>query len=93
MLRLGVGHGVEAPNANDLPDGVASAVVGIGVGAQHAAQVCFEPEFVGGLAFLAPLVDAVALDGPREGGMHAHVDSGKCIVTTGGASAIGTARA
>ena len=83
MLRLGVGHWIEPSNANNFPDGVACPVVGIGICAQHTAEICLKPELVGRLALLASFVDAVALYGSGEGRMHAHVDSRERIVAAG----------
>lgn len=80
MLGLGAGNRVESPDTHDLSDGLAASVVGIRVCAENTAEVCFEPKFVGRLSFFAPLVNAVAFYGAREGGVYAHVDAGEGIV-------------
>lgn len=83
MLRLGISNGVEPAHAHDLADGLAAAVVGVRVGAQHAAEEGLEPEVVGGLALLAALVDAVGLNGAGDGDVDAHVEAGEGIVAAG----------
>ena len=80
MLGLGVGDGVETSHAHNLPDGVAASIIGVGVGAQNATEICLKPEIVGGLPLLAPLVDAVALDGSGDGNVYAHVEARKSII-------------
>lgn len=85
MLGLGVGDGVESSDGHDLHDGGAGSIVGIRVGAQHAAEVRLEPQLVGRFSPLASFVDTVALDGAGEGGVHTHVDSGEGIVAAVGA--------
>lgn len=73
LLSLRVRHWVEAPHAHDLPDCVTTTVVGVRVGAQNAAQVGFQPQFISSLPLLAPFIDAIALDGSGYGDMDAHV--------------------
>lgn len=80
MLGLGIGYGVEPPHAHDFSNGVARSVIGVGVCAQHAAQVCLKPELVGRLALLAAFVDAEALHRSREWRVHTHVDAREGIV-------------
>jgi hypothetical protein len=86
VLALGARDGVEAAHAHDLLDGVAGAVVGVRVGAQDAAEVCLEPELVGGYALVAALVDAVALDGAGDVDLHAHVQAREGIVAAAAVS-------
>lgn len=61
MLSFSIGDRVKAPDAHDLPDSLATSVVGIGIGAEDAAKVCFEPKPFGCWEFFASLVDTVAL--------------------------------
>lgn len=87
MLGLGVCDGVEATDANNLLDRVPGAVIGVRVGAQDAAQIRFEPVFVGSFELVTTLVDAVAFYGARNLDLDAHVEAGKGIVAaveTGG---------
>lgn len=75
VFGLGVGHGVEAADANDAPNRVAAAVVGVRVCPEDAAQIRLQPELVRCLSLLASLVNAVALDGARDRHVHAHVQA------------------
>ena len=82
MLGLSVCDWVEATDANNLLDGVARAVVGVRVGAQDTAQVCFQPVFFRSFELVAALVDAVALYRSGDLDLNAHVEAGEGIVTT-----------
>jgi hypothetical protein len=80
VLALCARDRIEPPHANNLLDGVAGAVVGVRVCAQDAAEVRLQPELVGGYPLVAPLVDAVALDGAGDIDLHAHVQAREGIV-------------
>ncbi len=82
VLRLGVGNRIETSHTHDLSYGVSAAVVGIRVGAQDAAEIGLEPQIIGSLALLSPLIYAVALDGSGDGDVDAHVESREGIVAT-----------
>jgi hypothetical protein len=82
MLGFCVGDRVESSDTHDLSDGIPSSVVRVGVCSKYAAQVCLQPELLSSFALLAPLVNAIALHGSREGGVHAHVYSREGIITT-----------
>lgn len=73
VLALRARNWVEPPHANNLLDCVARSVVGVGVGAQDAAEVRLQPQLVCGYALIAPLVDAVALYCSRDIDLHAHI--------------------
>lgn len=80
MLSLRVSDWVESSNAHDSSNGIATAVIGIRIGAQHAAEICFKPKLIGCLALFAPLVYTVALDRTGNRDMDSHVQSGESIV-------------
>jgi hypothetical protein len=82
VFALGAGDGVESPHADNLLDGVAGAIIGVGVCAQYTAEVRLEPQLVGCDPFVAPLVYAVALHGARNVHLHAHVQPREGIVAT-----------
>lgn len=43
VFGLGVGNGVKASHAHDLPDSIAAPIVGVRIGTQNAAEICFQP--------------------------------------------------
>ena len=80
MLGLGVGHGIEPPDSHNLADRLSAAIVRIGIGTEHAAQVRLKPKLLGGWLLIAALINAVGLDGTGNGNMYAHVKSREGIV-------------
>lgn len=83
MLGFGVGNRVEAADTHDFSNRIAAAVVGIRVGAQNTAKICFQPKVFGRLALLASLVHAVALDCTGDRNVHTHIESRECIIAAG----------
>lgn len=82
MLSLRVSDWVESSYAHDSSNGIAAAIIGIRIGAQHAAEICFKPKLIGCLALFASFVHAVAFDRTRNRHMDSHVQSGERIVAT-----------
>lgn len=72
--------GVESAHANYALDGIARAVVCIGVCSQHTAKVCLKPVLFGSLHLTPALIHTVALDGSWNLDLHTHVDPRECIV-------------
>lgn len=81
VLGLSVGDGVEATDADNLLDGITGTVIGVRVGAQDAAQICFKPVLFRRLELVTTLVDAVAFYGARNLDLDAHIETGEGIVT------------
>lgn len=73
LLSLRVGNRVEAANAHDFANRITTAVIGIRVRAQNAAEIRLKPELVSGFPLLPALIDTIALDRARNGNMNSHV--------------------
>jgi hypothetical protein len=82
VLALSASDWVEPPHANNLLDGVAGTIVGVGVRAQYTAEIRLEPQFVGRDPLVAALVYAVALHGTRNVDLYTHVQPRESIVAT-----------
>lgn len=80
VLCLGVRDRIETPDAYDLLDGIARAVVCVRVCAQNTAEIRLQPMFLGCFQLVAALIDTVALYCARDLHLNTHVQSRKGVI-------------
>jgi hypothetical protein len=80
VFSLGISDRVETANTHNLANSVSTPVIGVGVSAQDATEVCFQPEFLSSFTLLASLVNAKGLNRAGNGDMNAHIQTREGIV-------------
>lgn len=82
MLYLGACDGIEPSDAYNLFYAFPTAVIGVCVGSEHAAEKGFHPQGIRSNSFVSSFINAVTLDPSGYLDFNSHVQPREGIVTT-----------